>query len=362
MTENSQDPDEIFQKLAEGSPRFMQSYLAHEAPQTVAAILLLQPPARAAEVLNGLPSDIRHRAIHCMTISRPMLAPAKAALARTLAAEFPLAVPATVPIEDVQKIVELMHPDLRDDARLALRGPIAAEEPQASDDQTAAAPSRTPSVPPAPVGDPNDKFERWPLLEVVYDRFVRRTATSLRRLTGENLEVSLHSITSLYFANYLSTIPLPVMLGAFKVRQWPGSGMLAAEPAVVETMVAALLGGRNHVPARTVEDRRPFTMIERDLFGLVASTMLDGLSKAFDVVGPVTFDFERVETNPRFAAIAPPMSAAILARLDIAMEDGGGRFELLLPYESLTPVRELLLQTIQPPVRVKALPGQEQVA
>ena len=53
---------------------------------------------------------------------------------------------------------------------------------------------------------------------------------------------------------------------------------------------------------------------------------------------------DRVETNPRFAAIARPANAAILVKLRIDMEDRGGRIELLLPYATLEPIRKTLLQ------------------
>jgi flagellar motor switch protein FliM len=52
----------------------------------------------------------------------------------------------------------------------------------------------------------------------------------------------------------------------------------------------------------------------------------------------------RLETNPRFAAIARPANAAILVRLHIDMEDRGGAFEFLLPYATVEPIREVLLQ------------------
>jgi flagellar motor switch protein FliM len=61
-------------------------------------------------------------------------------------------------------------------------------------------------------------------------------------------------------------------------------------------------------------------------------------------VSPVAFRFERLETNPRFATISRPSNAAILARLRVDMEDRGGRMELVIPYATLEPVRELLLQ------------------
>src|SRR3546814_20066941 len=64
---------------------------------------------------------------------------------------------------------------------------------------------------------------------------------------------------------------------------------------------------------------------------------------AFEPLAPVNFSYDRIETNPRFATIARPANAAILARLRVDMEDRGGRLELMLPYATLEPVRELLL-------------------
>ena len=58
----------------------------------------------------------------------------------------------------------------------------------------------------------------------------------------------------------------------------------------------------------------------------------------------MTFTLDRLETNPRFAAIARPANAAILVKLRIDMEDRGGRIELLLPYATLEPIRKMLLQ------------------
>jgi flagellar motor switch protein FliM len=65
---------------------------------------------------------------------------------------------------------------------------------------------------------------------------------------------------------------------------------------------------------------------------------------AFEPLTPVTFNLDRLETNPRFAAIARPANAAILVKLRIDMEDRGGRIELLLPYATLEPIRKMLLQ------------------
>ena len=65
---------------------------------------------------------------------------------------------------------------------------------------------------------------------------------------------------------------------------------------------------------------------------------------AFRPLSPVNFNIDRLETNPRFAAISRPANAAILVRLRIDMEDRGGNVELLLPYATIEPIRDVLLQ------------------
>ena len=62
-------------------------------------------------------------------------------------------------------------------------------------------------------------YERLPMLEVVYDRLVRMLTTSLRNFTSDNVEVTLDSITSTRFGDYLNSVPLPAMLCVFKAKR-----------------------------------------------------------------------------------------------------------------------------------------------
>ena len=186
-------------------------------------------------------------------------------------------------------------------------------------------------------------YERLPMLEIVFDRLLRMMSTSLRNLTSDNVEVSLDSITSIRFGDYLETIPMPAMISVFKAEEWDNYGLMTSDSALIYSIVDVLLGGRRGTAAMRIEGR-PYTTIERNLVERMVTVILSDLSAAFDPISPVTFRFDRLETNPRFATIARPANAAVLARLRIDMEDRGGRVELLLPYATLEPVRELLLQ------------------
>ena len=186
-------------------------------------------------------------------------------------------------------------------------------------------------------------YERLPMLEVVFDRLVRMMSTSLRNFTSDNVDVSLDNITSIRFGDYLNSIPLPAMLTVFKVEEWDNYGLITVDSSLIYSIVDVLLGGRRGTAAMRIEGR-PYTTIERNLVERLINVVLTDLCGAFDPLASVTFSFDRLETNPRFATIARPANAAIVAKLRIDMEDRGGKLELLLPYATLEPVRELLLQ------------------
>lgn len=186
-------------------------------------------------------------------------------------------------------------------------------------------------------------YERLPMLEIVFDRLVRLMTTSLRNFTSDNVEVSLDNISSIRFGDYLNSIPLPAILSVFRAKEWDNYGLFTVDSNLIYSIVDVLLGGRRGTAAMRIEGR-PYTTIELNLVERMIEVVLDDAKAAFEPLSPVTFELDRMETNPRFAAIARPANAAILIKLRIDMEDRGGRIEMLLPYATLEPIRELLLQ------------------
>ena len=186
-------------------------------------------------------------------------------------------------------------------------------------------------------------YERLPMLEIVFDRLVRLMTTSLRNFTSDNVEVSLDNISSIRFGDYLNSIPLPAILSVFRAEELDNMGLLTVDSNLIYSIVDVLLGGRRGTAAMRIEGR-PYTTIERVLVEKMVEVVLADAKAAFEPLTPVTFTLDRLETNPRFAAIARPANAAILVKLRIDMEDRGGRIELLLPYATLEPIRKMLLQ------------------
>jgi flagellar motor switch protein FliM len=187
-------------------------------------------------------------------------------------------------------------------------------------------------------------YERLPMLEIVFDRMVRLLTSSLRNFFSDNVEVTLNGITSVRFGDYLASIPLPAVLNVFKADPWDNYGIVTVDSSLIYLVIDVLLGGRRgHTSVRM--DGRPYTTIEISLVRRMLDIVLADAEKAFEPISPVKFSTDRIETNPRFASISRPANAAILIELHLDIEGRGGRVEILLPYATIEPIRDMLLQS-----------------
>lgn len=186
-------------------------------------------------------------------------------------------------------------------------------------------------------------YGRLPMLEVVFDRFVRVLSTSLRNFTAESIEVIFEKISSVRFGDYLNTVSLPTMVCVFRAREWDNQGVIVISSSLIYSVVDVLMGGRRRQSNTRVEGR-PYTTIERRMIEYMIPLILNDLSAAFSPITNVNFDFERLETDPRFATIARNGNAILVTHLQVDMDGRGGEIQIVLPYATIEPVREMLLQ------------------
>lgn len=205
------------------------------------------------------------------------------------------------------------------------------------------------------ISTPNVSYERLPMLEVVFDRFARALTTNFRNLTSDSVEVSMDHMTSERFGDYLDQASAQSMFVVFRAEEWDGAALLVLSSSLIYAVVNALLGGRDaqsagpaagRAGARSEDQprRRPHTAIERALVEPIIRIALADLSTAFSPLCAVNFRFERLELNPRFAAITRSMNGVVLTRFRVGMDGGGGDMDLILPHATLEPVRDLLIQ------------------
>jgi flagellar motor switch protein FliM len=177
-------------------------------------------------------------------------------------------------------------------------------------------------------------FERFPLLQPVFERLAEGLGRALGRLAGAPVQASLDSASSARLGDYLENIPLPALLAVWRADAWGGGGLAAIDGALARALFDALLGGRRYSgPAR--DGRRAYTPIDRAVAERLFAAVLDEAEAAFRPVAPAGFRLERMETDARLAQVAPATGRVALARFAVTLEKRGGRIELALPYAAL---------------------------
>ena len=188
-------------------------------------------------------------------------------------------------------------------------------------------------------------YDKLPMLEIIFEKFIRQLSTSLRNLISEPVDVTIADFSSLRFGSYFDNLKTPSSIVVFKAVEWENLGLFILENNMIFSFVDILLGGKkNTLQSSSNNPERILTSIEQGLTRQISEIILMELSHAFDQISPTTFSFERLENNPNFVTISRPGDAVIVLKLRIEIDEQVKNIELLIPYKTIEPVKEQMQQ------------------
>ena len=187
--------------------------------------------------------------------------------------------------------------------------------------------------------------QRLPMLEIVYDRFVRLFSTNLRAYTSGTVEVEVEKLDYMRFQDYIDSLSA-VMLAIFKPVEWGNFGLISMDNSLIYSLVEILFGGmKSEMMDEEDVNQRTYTTIESGIIRSLVDMVLKDISSAFDPVTPTTFQLDRLESNPKFATIVRPDDILNVLSLKIAIGERHGRMEFVLPCTTYEPVKKILRQS-----------------
>ena len=195
------------------------------------------------------------------------------------------------------------------------------------------------------------RYERYPLLDVVFDNFGHGLRNALRRFSGDGAQLGQPAARSASFGEYCHALAPGALLGVFEVEQWGRAGLVVLDSQLVDAVIDMLLGGSGM--AASPPEPRTYTPTDRTLAARLIRLALGeldrALSEADEAIGPISSRLLRMEVSPQFAPITRERGAVALASFELTLKaDGcGGRLEIVLPYATLEPVRPALLNTFR---------------
>ena len=178
---------------------------------------------------------------------------------------------------------------------------------------------------------------RMPGLEAVYDRFARIYAQSFAHHVRRPVTITRRSTELVSFRDYLGAITTPASLSIFGMKPLQGHALFVFEHHLVHVLIDLLFGGNGWF--ENPPPKREFTGIEIRMLTKVVFSALEDLGKAWKRLTPLEPYFERMEVQPKFAAIVPQEEVVASTTFDVEINRVPYTMSICLPYLMLDPVR-----------------------
>ncbi|MEC9297566.1 MAG: flagellar motor switch protein FliM [SAR324 cluster bacterium] len=178
---------------------------------------------------------------------------------------------------------------------------------------------------------------RMPGLEAVYDRFARIYAQSFSHHVRRPVTITRRSTELVSFRDYLGAITTPASLSIFGMNPLQGHALFVFEHHLVHVLIDLLFGGNGWF--ENPPPKREFTGIEIRMLSKVVFSALEDLGKAWKRLTPLEPYFERMEVQPKFAAIVPQEEVVASTTFDVEINRVPYTMSICLPYLMLDPVR-----------------------
>lgn len=179
-----------------------------------------------------------------------------------------------------------------------------------------------------------------PMLDVIHEKFRRDYSGTLSLEVGHLSELISEKIRLMKYQEFINSLPVPSCLSLFKIDPLPGNGVVVVDSQFVFTLVDIFCGGSGSSRFRV--EGRDFSSIELGILKRIVKKSLADYERAWTPVFPVTVEFLRTEINPQFVSIAHPTEAVISMESKVDVEGAFGRFQIVLPYAMIEPIKELV--------------------
>ncbi len=186
---------------------------------------------------------------------------------------------------------------------------------------------------------------RMPILEIIYERFIRSFRVSLSNSLRKISTISMISTDLLKFGEFVNTLPIPSCMCIMRFNELRGPALLVFESKLAYAIIDSYFGGTDR-PFTKIEGKE-FTQIELSFMKKVMDMAIGDLEEAWAPVHRIDAQYLRTEINPQFVGVVPPSDVIIATTLEIEFEAASGTIMIVVPYSTIEPIKQKLSSSFQ---------------
>ncbi|WP_090130180.1 flagellar motor switch protein FliM [Limnohabitans sp. Rim11] len=184
-------------------------------------------------------------------------------------------------------------------------------------------------------------------IDMINERFIRTFRLGLVEMLRTSPKVNPNQVEIVRFGDYLKSLKAPLSVNVVRMNPLRGNSIVVIDPTVVFSSLDSFFGGFGK-GVGNLPPGRLFTPTESRIITMILEVFFKSLTDAWSAVLPVDFELVSSEINPQFAQIADENDLVILTRFEAeGNQNTQGFIDLVYPYASLKPIRELLRSRVQ---------------
>jgi flagellar motor switch protein FliM len=180
-------------------------------------------------------------------------------------------------------------------------------------------------------------------IDMINERFIRMFRMGLLEVLRTSPRVNPTRVRIMKYSEYLQDLKPPLAVNMIRMGPLRGNSVIIIDPNVVFSSLDSFFGGFGKGVA-DLPPGRLFTPTESRIIKIILEVFFRSLQEAWAPLMPIECEHISSEINPQFAQIADENDLVVLSRFEADATASGGRgfIDLVYPYATLKPVRELL--------------------
>ena len=184
-------------------------------------------------------------------------------------------------------------------------------------------------------------------LDMINERFIRLFRLGMLEVLRTSPRMNPTRAQIVRFGDYLKGLRAPTSVNIVRMAPLRGYAMVVIEPTVVFSSLDSFFGGFGRGVGQ-LPPGRLFTPTETRIVKIILQVLFRSFKEAWSPVTAVDFEHVSSEINPQFAQIADENDLVVLSRFESEVTtQGAGFVDMVIPYVSLKPVRDLLRSRVQ---------------
>ena len=185
-------------------------------------------------------------------------------------------------------------------------------------------------------------------IDMINERFIRLFRPHLMDVLRTSPRVTPTKSQIVKFGQYVKDLKAPLSVNVVRMNPLRGYSLVVIDPTIVFSSLDSFFGGFGQGTVGTLLPGRMFTPMEMRIINLILDVTFKDIQEAWGPLMHVNLEFVSAEINPQFAQISDENDLVIVSRFETeTATKNTGFIDLVHPYASLKPVRELLRSRVQ---------------